>query len=155
MFDFLDSRVDSFLSVLLGISNTGCQGSLRDSSNHCISNIILTLKFSTFSNRFRVKLINSLLSSIYSLTCFVNLFFLFIISGDKIVNLSLNILKCSLNNRLVGDVSISYLNAVVIIESYSEQAKIITIDVGIVNFIYTILGKHLIDIVLGKRYQLS
>ena len=75
--------------------------------------------------------------------------------SDKIVNLSLNILKCSLNSRLVGDVSISYLNAVVIIESSSEQAKIIIIVVGVVNFIYTILGKHLVDIVLGKRYQLS
>ena len=29
------------------------------------------------------------------------------------------------------------------------------IYIGIINFIYTILGKHLIDIFLGKRYQLS
>ena len=49
IFDSLDSFIDSFLSVLLGFSNTGCQSGFRDSSNHGIGNIILTLKFIVFS----------------------------------------------------------------------------------------------------------
>lgn len=49
LFDFLDSRVDSFLSVLLGFCNTGYQSGFRDSSNHGFGNTILTLKFIVFS----------------------------------------------------------------------------------------------------------